>query len=185
MKFEQLGFLCRNDLNEGGANIGTPRPRLAAIITSMPGFGSLLGAELLAATNGDLTTFNTADRLAGIAGLAPVPRDSGRISGNLKRPRRYDRRLLRTSIWPPTTASRPAQNHERITTASELRANDIPKPCSAWPAGASTSCGPCSETTPATNPKQLEPLDKLIETHGDAVACQPLSVPAASAVNHG
>jgi transposase len=70
--------------------------RLAAIITSMPGFGSLLGAELLAATNGDLTTFNTADRLAGIAGLAPVPRDSGRISGNLKRPRRYDRRLLRT-----------------------------------------------------------------------------------------
>jgi transposase len=69
--------------------------RLADIITSMPGFGSLLGAELLAATNGDLTTFNTADRLAGIAGLAPVPRDSGRISGNLKRPRRYDRRLLR------------------------------------------------------------------------------------------
>jgi transposase len=69
--------------------------RLARIITSMPGFGSLLGAELLAATNGDLTTFNTADRLAGIAGLAPVPRDSGRISGNLKRPRRYDRRLLR------------------------------------------------------------------------------------------
>jgi transposase len=69
--------------------------RLAAIITSMPGFGSLLGAELLAAANGDLTTFNTADRLAGIAGLAPVPRDSGRISGNLKRARRYDRRLLR------------------------------------------------------------------------------------------
>jgi transposase len=69
--------------------------RLADIITSMPGFGHLLGAELLAATNGDLTSFNTADRLAGIAGLAPVPRDSGRISGNLKRPRRYDRRLLR------------------------------------------------------------------------------------------
>jgi Transposase IS116/IS110/IS902 family len=69
--------------------------RLAPIITSMPGFGSLLGAELLAATNGDLTSFTSADRLAGIAGLAPVPRDSGRITGNLKRPRRYDRRLLR------------------------------------------------------------------------------------------
>jgi transposase len=69
--------------------------RLAHIITSMPGFGHLLGAELIAATNGDLTSFNSADRLAGIAGLAPVPRDSGRISGNLKRPRRYDRRLLR------------------------------------------------------------------------------------------
>jgi transposase len=69
--------------------------RLATIIVSMPGFGSLLGAELRAATNGDLSSFNTADRLAGVAGLAPVPRDSGRITGNLKRPRRYDRRLLR------------------------------------------------------------------------------------------
>ncbi len=69
--------------------------RHAGIIASMPGFGHLLGAELLAAANGDLTSFNTADRLAGIAGLAPVPRDSGRISGNLERPRRYDRRLLR------------------------------------------------------------------------------------------
>jgi len=69
--------------------------QLATIIVSMPGFGALLGAELLAATNGDLTSFSTADRLAGVAGLAPVPRDSGRISGNLKRPRRYNRRLLR------------------------------------------------------------------------------------------
>lgn len=39
--------------------------------------------------------FDSADRLAGVAGLAPVPRDSGRISGNNHRPRRYDRRLLR------------------------------------------------------------------------------------------
>jgi transposase len=69
--------------------------RHASIIVSMPGFGNWLGAELLAATNGDITTFETGDRLAGIAGLAPVPRDSGRITGNLKRPRRYDRRLLR------------------------------------------------------------------------------------------
>jgi hypothetical protein len=34
-------------------------------------------------------------RLACVAGLAPVPRDSGRINGNLHRPRRYSRRLLR------------------------------------------------------------------------------------------
>jgi len=89
------------DLNTELADVDTmieetfQQHRLAAIIVSMPGFGSLLGAELLAATNGDLASFNTADRLAGISGLAPVPRDSGRISGNLKRPRRYDRRLLR------------------------------------------------------------------------------------------
>jgi transposase len=42
-----------------------------------------------------LVTFQTADRFAGVAGLAPAPRDSGRITGNHHRPRRYDRRLLR------------------------------------------------------------------------------------------
>ncbi|CAG6938434.1 IS110 family transposase [Mycobacterium avium subsp. paratuberculosis] len=71
------------------------RHRHAEIILSMPGFGVILGAEFLAATGGDMAAFASADRLAGVAGLAPVPRDSGRISGNLKRPRRYDRRLLR------------------------------------------------------------------------------------------
>ena len=71
------------------------RHRHAEIILSMPGFGIQLGAEFLAATGGDMTAFDSVDRLAGVSGLAPVPRDSGRISGNLKRPRRYDRRLLR------------------------------------------------------------------------------------------
>ncbi|MEB4212421.1 transposase, partial [Mycobacterium sp. 94-17] len=71
------------------------RHRHAEIILSMPGFGVTLGAEFLAATGGDLTAFDSVDRLAGISGLAPVPRDSGRISGNRRRPHRYDRRLLR------------------------------------------------------------------------------------------
>jgi transposase len=71
------------------------RHRHAEIILSMPGFGVALGAEFLAATGGDMTAFDSVDRLAGVSGLAPVPRDSGRINGNLKRPRRYDRRLLR------------------------------------------------------------------------------------------
>jgi transposase len=71
------------------------RHRHAEIILSMPGFGVTLGAEFLAATGGDMTAFDSVDRLAGVSGLAPVPRDSGRISGNLKRPRRYNRRLLR------------------------------------------------------------------------------------------
>jgi transposase len=71
------------------------RHRHAEIILSLPGFGVILGAEFLAATGGDMSAFDSVDRLAGVSGLAPVPRDSGRISGNLKRPRRYDRRLLR------------------------------------------------------------------------------------------
>jgi len=67
----------------------------AAVITSMPGIGILLGAEFLAATSGDMTAFGSADRLASFAGVAPVPRDSGRISGNLHRPQRYHRCLQR------------------------------------------------------------------------------------------
>ncbi|WP_406434350.1 IS110 family transposase [Streptomyces sp. NBC_01589] len=65
------------------------------VITSMPGLGIILGAEFLAATGGDMTLFGTPDRLAGFGGVAPVPRDSGKISGNLRRPQRYSRRLQR------------------------------------------------------------------------------------------
>ena len=69
--------------------------RAAELLQSMPGFGPLLAAEFLASTGPDLSAFVSADRLAGVAGLAPAPRDSGRISSNHHRPRRYDRRLLR------------------------------------------------------------------------------------------
>ncbi|WP_328437307.1 IS110 family transposase [Streptomyces sp. NBC_00444] len=65
------------------------------VITSLPGMGVILGAEFLTATGGDMTAFGTADRLAGFGGVAPVPRDSGKISGNLRRPQRYNRRLQR------------------------------------------------------------------------------------------
>jgi transposase len=68
----------------------------APILESMPGFGPVLAATFLANTGGDLRAFETAGRLASVAGLAPAPRDSGRISGNHHRPRRFNRRLLRT-----------------------------------------------------------------------------------------
>lgn len=68
---------------------------LADVITSLPGIGTILGAEFLAATGGDMDFFGTADRLASFAGLAPTPWDSGRIRGNLHRPVRYHRGLQR------------------------------------------------------------------------------------------
>jgi len=71
------------------------RHRAAAVIISLPGIGTLLGAEFLAGTGGDMEAFGSADRLASFAGVAPVPRDSGRISGNLHRPQRYHRSLQR------------------------------------------------------------------------------------------
>ena len=68
---------------------------LAEVIESMPGIGPLMGAEFLAATAGDMSRYGTADRLASLAGVAPVPRDSGNVSDNLHRPRRYHRGLQR------------------------------------------------------------------------------------------
>jgi transposase len=67
----------------------------AEVILSLPGMGPRLAAEFIATTGGDMTPFGSADRLAGFAGLAPAPRDSGRVTGNLHRPRRYNRVLLR------------------------------------------------------------------------------------------
>ena len=68
----------------------------APILLSMPGFGVVLAAMFLANTGADLHAFETVDRLASLAGLAPAPRDSGRISGNHHRPKRFNRRLMRT-----------------------------------------------------------------------------------------
>ncbi|MFH8337541.1 IS110 family transposase [Streptomyces sp. AM6-12] len=68
---------------------------LAEVIQSMPGIGTVLGAELLVGIGGSLDAFPTPDRLAAFAGMTPAPRDSGKISGNLHRPQRYHRRLQR------------------------------------------------------------------------------------------
>lgn len=73
---------------------------LAEVISSMPGIGTLLGAEFLAATAGDMSRFGSSDCLASFAGVAPVPRDSGNVSGNLHRPRRYHR-ASNESFIPP------------------------------------------------------------------------------------
>jgi transposase len=72
---------------------------LAPVIISLPGIGVLPGAEFLAATGGDMTFFATPDRLAAFAGLAPAPWDSGRIRGNLHRPKRYHRGLNRVFYY--------------------------------------------------------------------------------------
>ncbi|WP_406049278.1 IS110 family transposase [Kribbella sp. NBC_00889] len=66
----------------------------ADIIESLPGMGPILGAEFVVAA-GDLSSYADAGHLASAAGLVPVPRDSGRRTGNLHRPKRYSRRLRR------------------------------------------------------------------------------------------
>lgn len=77
----------------------------AEILLSIPGFGVQLAAEFLAATGGTKDHHENPNRLAGVAGVAPVPRHSGRVSGNHHRPRRYDRRLLRPCYLSAQTAA--------------------------------------------------------------------------------
>ncbi|MEV6175557.1 IS110 family transposase [Streptomyces sp. NPDC051954] len=68
---------------------------LADIVESVPGVGTVLGAEFLAAVSGSLDDFDSPDALAAFAGVAPAPRDSGKVSGSLHRPVTYHRRLQR------------------------------------------------------------------------------------------
>jgi transposase len=75
----------------------------AEIIESLPGVGPTLGAEFLAIV-GDLSNYADAGRLAAHAGRAPVPRDSGRRTGNHHRPKRYHRRLRHIVYMAAQTA---------------------------------------------------------------------------------
>ena len=54
-----------------------------------------LAAQVAPVAAGDLASYTDAGHLASAAGLVPVPRDSGRRTGNLHRPKRYSRRLRR------------------------------------------------------------------------------------------
>ncbi|WP_031185630.1 IS110 family transposase [Streptomyces sp. NRRL F-5635] len=84
----------------------------AAVIESMPGMGPILGAEFVAIV-GDLTGYADAGRLASHAGLVPVPRDSGRRTGNCQRPKRYNRRLRHIFYLSAQTAMmRPGLSRE-------------------------------------------------------------------------
>ncbi|MGW3965793.1 IS110 family transposase [Amycolatopsis sp. NPDC005003] len=87
----------------------------AGHITSLDGFGPILGAQLLAGTGGDLqAAFRSAAHLAAYAGLAPVPRDSGRIRGNLHRPQRYHRGLRRVFYLAALSAIKRPDSPSRV-----------------------------------------------------------------------
>lgn len=81
-----LGSHFGASLEDHGLNV--------VITESLPGLGPILGAEFIVAA-GDMTAYTDAGHLASAAGLIPVPRGSGRHTGNLHRPKRYSRRLRR------------------------------------------------------------------------------------------
>ena len=66
----------------------------ARVLISLPGMGAILGAEFLVAV-GEISAFESADRLAAYAGLVPAARDSGKRVGNRRRMRGGNRTLKR------------------------------------------------------------------------------------------
>lgn len=76
----------------------------ARIITSMPGIGPRLGAELLVEI-GDIARFASGGHLAAYAGIAPVSRDSGKSTGNRMRARGGNKRLKRVFYHSAFVAS--------------------------------------------------------------------------------
>jgi len=66
----------------------------AEILASLPGMGSLLGAEFLVAV-GNLSAFDSADHLAAYSGLVPAANDSGKRVGNNRRMRGGNKNLKR------------------------------------------------------------------------------------------
>ncbi len=137
----------------------------AAIITSMPGFGPILGASLLVGA-GDLAAFPSGGHLAAAAGLVPVPNDSGRRTGNLHKPRRYNRPLRRVFyLSAQTSMIRPGPSRDYyLKKRGQKRTHN--QASSPSPAAEPTSSGHCSATTGpgSTNrPLSLKRLDNTIE----------------------
>jgi hypothetical protein len=90
-----------------------------ALVRSLPGVGANFAAEFLAGTGGRFEAFGSADRLAG---LAPRQRDFGRISGNLRRPCRYHRGLLRSMYL----SAMEGEGHKQAVLALALRRLNVP-----------------------------------------------------------
>ena len=147
----------------------------------MVGIGDLLGAEFLAATGGTLTGFASADHLAGYAGLAPAPRDSGKRTGNLHRPRRYNRRLQRVFYTSAMISIQRSPSIESLLRPQTCGGKaTTTKPSSHSRGAGSTSYGRCSRNNGPTRngqPPRPEPLDKQIRESGalDMIACSRCS----------
>jgi transposase len=77
---------------------------LSGILASFPGMGPLLGAEFLVAV-GDLSAFESSDRLAAYAGLVPASHDSGKRTGNPLYRMRGGNRLLKKVLYQSAFSS--------------------------------------------------------------------------------
>src|SRR5215216_5765006 len=98
----------------------------AKILSSLPGMGTLLGAEFLVAV-GDVSAFESADQLAAYAGLVPAAHDSGKRVGNKKGCVAATRFSSESSTNRPSLVCAALQSPEPSTIARGLRAKDTPR----------------------------------------------------------
>lgn len=110
----------------------------------------MLGAEILAAVGGSLRDFAFPDALAAFAGVAPAPRASGTVSGNLHRPAVYHCRLKRVFYASALVSIRCDPNPRAFYDRKRAEEKKHVQAVMAWPADASTSCGHRSVTAGAT-----------------------------------
>jgi transposase len=115
--------------------------KFADIILSVPGIGATLGAEFLTAVGGSLDAFDSPDALAAFAGVAPAPRDSGKVSGNPHRPVTYHRRLQRVFYTSALVSVRYDPNSRKFYDRKRAEGKKHIQAVLAWPADASTSSG--------------------------------------------
>jgi transposase len=100
----------------------------ATIITSLPGMGTVLGSEFLVAA-GDLSAFESADKLAAYAGLVPAAYDSGKRTGNDRRMRGGNKILKRASYQSALASLRSSPASRAFyETAKGERVRGTPKP---------------------------------------------------------
>jgi transposase len=120
----------------------------ARVLISLPGMGPILGAEFLVAV-GEISAFESADRLAAYAGLVPAARDSGKRVGNNKRMRGGNKTLKRV-FYPSRLlpASEAPRSPEPSMIARGLRARGTLRLSSPWRVGGSMFCGRCCVTEP-------------------------------------
>lgn len=100
---EQIKFL-ENQLDELNEMISERLAEFNSPITSITGIGDVLGASILSEI-GDISRFESADKLAAFAGIDPTVSQSGNFLGTKNKMSKRGSPYLRRAIWLAATAS--------------------------------------------------------------------------------
>lgn len=100
---EQIKFL-ENQLDELNEMISERLAVFNSPITSITGIGDVLGASILSEI-GDISRFESADKLAAFAGIDPTVSQSGNFLGTKNKMSKRGSPYLRRAIWLAATAA--------------------------------------------------------------------------------